>query len=192
MAIAGVLRLTPQLDDALQAVGVLGVAVAAGAATASLHGSGFLAVYLAGLLAADRWSRQDGRRHAVPETLAAASEPILFGLLGAAAAPLVGLDHVWQGIVLTLATLVLVRPLVAIACTAGAGLDRGQRTLVWCGGLKGAVPLLLGALPALEGLTYAAQVAAVVLVATAASIVIQGWMLRAVARRQADPAAGSS
>ena len=53
--------------------------------------------------------------------------------------------------------------------------------LVWCGGLKGAVPLLLATLPALEALDDADRVQGVVLVATAASIVVQGWTLRAVA-----------
>ena len=46
-----------------------------------------LAVYIAGLLVADRWSRQDGRRHAVPEAAAGIAEVALFGLLGASFAP---------------------------------------------------------------------------------------------------------
>ena len=74
-------------------------AVVVGAGTASLHGSGFLAVYIAGLLLSDRWAQQDGRHHAVPEAVAAAAEPILFGLLGAAFAPLVGGIDIWQGFV---------------------------------------------------------------------------------------------
>ena len=186
LAIHAVLRVTPHLDDALQALAVVAVAVAAAALTATLHGSGFLAIYVAGLLVADAWSRQDGRRHAVPEALAATAEPVLFGLLGAAAAPLVGLDDIWVGVAVTLATVALVRPLVVLACTAGTPLDRPQRMLVWCGGLKGAVPLLLGALPALEALDSADRVQGVVLVATATSILVQGWTLRAVARRQAE------
>ena len=44
----------------------------------------------------------------MPEALAATAEPVLFGLLGAAAAPLVGLDDIWVGVALTLATLALV------------------------------------------------------------------------------------
>ena len=86
---------------------------------------------------------------------------------------------------MTLATVVLVRPLVVARLHRRHPLDRPQRTLVWCGGLKGAVPLLLGALPALEALDSADRVQGVVLVATATSIVVQGWTLRAVARRQA-------
>jgi cell volume regulation protein A len=55
--------------------------------------------------------------------------------------------------------------------------------LVSWGGLKGAVPLLLASYPALEALPETARTEAIVLVATAASIVVQGATLRLVARR---------
>ena len=178
-----VLRVTPRLDDGLQAVAVLAVAVLVATGTASVHGSGFLAIYLTGLLVSDRWAREEGRRHAVPESLAAVSEPILFGLLGAAAAPFLSLREAVIGVALTLVTVVAVRPLVVLACAAGSGLGRSDRILVSCGGLKGAVPLLLATYPALEALDVSGEVQAVVLVATSASIVIQGVALRVVATR---------
>jgi cell volume regulation protein A len=174
---------TPRLEQGLQAGAILLGAVAVGSATAVLNGSGFLAVYVAGLLLADRWARQDGHHHAIPEGAAALAEPILFGLLGAAFAPLLGWEALWQGIVLTVVTVILVRPLVASAALAGSGLTAGARALVSWGGLKGAVPLLLAAYPALEGLDEAPTTEAIVLVATAASVVIQGATLHVVARR---------
>lgn len=178
-----ILRVTPRLDDGLQSVAVLGVAALAATGTASLHGSGFLAIYLTGLLVADRWGQEDGRRHAVPESLAALSEPVLFGLLGAAAAPFLSPRDALIGVALTLATVLAVRPLVVLGCAAGAGLGQADRMIVWFGGLKGAVPLLLATYPALEALDTGQQVQAVVLVATAASIVLQGVSLRVVASR---------
>jgi cell volume regulation protein A len=99
-----VFRVTPHLDDGLQALAVVAVAVLVATGTAALHGSGFLAIYLTGLLVSDRWGREDGRRHAAPESLAAVSEPILFGLLGAAAAQFVSPRDAVVGVVLTLAT----------------------------------------------------------------------------------------
>ena len=177
------LRLTPRLENALQGVSLLIGAVIVGAGTASLHGSGFLAVYIVGLVISDAWAKQDTDQHAVPEAMAAIAEPLLFGLLGAAFAAQVGLDHLWQGLVLTLATVFLVRPPVAFACLAGCGLSRPEKVLVSWGGLKGAVPLLLGAYPALEGLSESLDTESIVLVATAASIVVQGATLRMVAAR---------
>jgi potassium/hydrogen antiporter len=176
------LRATPRLDESLQAVVVLVTAVAIGAGTATLHGSGFLAVYAAGLIASDAWAAQGGRHHAVPAAAAAVAEPVLFALLGAAFAATVGWAELAQGLVLAVATAFLVRPLVAAVCTVASGLTRRERVLVSWGGLKGAVPLLLAAYPALESLEYSAETQAIVLVATAASIVVQGATLGAVAR----------
>ena len=187
------LRATPRLDQSLQAGAMLAGAVVIGAGTASLHGSGFLAVYLCGLLLSDAWASQDGPTHAVPEAVAAIAEPILFGLLGAAFAPVLTGGDVWRGILVTLLTMLVVRPLVVVPCLIGTGLGRGETALVVFGGLKGAVPLLLAAFPALESLSEAARTEGIVLVATAASLVLQGASLKAlsgsVARRPGRPAA---
>ena len=191
------LRVTRQLEDGLQAVAVVLGVVLLGAITASLHGSGFLAVYIAGLLLSDAWVRQDGIQHVVPEALSSVAEPLLFATLGAAFAPLVGLDHIGYGVFLMVMTVFVVRPIVASLCLIGSDLPAPDRALVSWGGLKGAVPLLLAAYPALENFDEAGTVAAIVLVATAASLLVQGGTLplvadRAVKRRSANPALGEA
>lgn len=182
----GLLRATPHLDDSLQGIALLVGAIVIGAGTASIHGSGFLAVYITGLVLSDAWARQDSRHHAVPAALAAVAEPLLFGLLGAAFAGVVGLEHLWQGVVLTLLTVFIVRPPIAFACLAGSGCSRPEKALVSWGGLKGAVPLLLAGYPALDGLGEAVATESIVLVATATSILVQGATLRFVAARASD------
>lgn len=177
------LRVTRHVDDGVQAVAIVLGVVLLGAVTASLHGSGFLAVYIAGLLLSDAWARQDGVQHVVPEALSAVAEPLLFATLGAAFAPLVGLEHIGYGIFLMAMTVFAVRPLVAAVCLIGSDLPAPDRALVSWGGLKGAVPLLLAGYPALETFDEAGTVAAIVLVATAASLVVQGGTLPLVADR---------
>jgi cell volume regulation protein A len=175
------LRLTRHVEAGGRAVAVVLAVVLLGAATATVHGSGFLAVYLAGLLMSDAWAGQSRRAIAVPVALSAGAEPLLFAMLGAAFAPFVrGLDLV-AGAVLTLATLFVVRPLVATGCLVRTRLTRRERALVSWGGLKGAVPLLLAAYPALDDFGRSEQVAAVVLVATAVSLAAQGATLPLVA-----------
>lgn len=176
---------TPRLELGLQAIAVLVMVVAVGAGTAAVHGSGFLAVYICGLLVADRWAELEGRHHAIPEAAAAGAEPVLFGLLGAVFASTVSGADVAYGIALTLATVVLVRPLVSTLCLIGVTLTRFERLIVSVGGLKGAVPLLLAAYPALEALEDAPRTESIVLVATAASIVIQGLGLTVLGGRTA-------
>ncbi|MDX6593539.1 MAG: potassium/hydrogen antiporter [Gaiellales bacterium] len=181
------LRATPHLEQGVQAIFVILAALMLGGLTATVDGSGFLAVYLAGLVLSDAWAKQDEMVHAVPEALGAISEPLLFALLGAAFAPLVGPGDVARGIVLTVATVLVVRPIVAASCLTGSGLSRAERALVSWGGLKGAVPLLLAAYPALEGFGEADTVAATVLVATAVSLVLQGVLLPRLAGIAATP-----
>jgi cell volume regulation protein A len=139
-------------------------------------------VYVAGLLVADEWAHQDGRQHAVPEAFAAAGEAILFAALGAAFASVATGEHLWQGVVIALLLALAVRPLVAAPLLVGSGLDHRERVLVSWGGLKGAVPLLLAGYPALDALDGSLTVQGVVLAATAASLVVQGSTLGAVAR----------
>jgi cell volume regulation protein A len=177
------LRATRHLEEGVQAVVVVLGAVLLGALTAMLHGSGFLAVYVAGLLLSDAWTRQDGTQHAIPEALSTVAEPLVFVTLGAAFAPLIGLGDIGRGILLTLITVFALRPLIASVCLIGSRLDASDRALVSWGGLKGAVPLLLAGYPALDDFDGADTVAAIVLVATAASLVVQGGTLPFVADR---------
>ena len=180
------LRATRHLEEGVQAVVVVLGAVLLGALTATLHGSGFLAVYIAGLLLSDTWARQDGTQHAIPEALSTVAEPLVFVTLGAAFAPLIGLGDIGRGILLTLITVFALRPLIASVCLIGSRLDASDRALVSWGGLKGAVPLLLAGYPALDDFDGADTVAAIVLVATAASLVVQGGTLPFVADRAAS------
>lgn len=171
----------PRLDMGLQAGAMAIGALIVGSGTASLHGSGFLAVYISGLILSDRWAERRRPWHAIPEALSGIAEPLVFGLLGAAFAHLVGWDDLWRGLVITLITALIVRPIVAWPCLIGTDLTRRERLLVSWGGLKGAVPLLLAAYPALESIQSAQTSAAIVLVATAASVVVQGATLTLVA-----------
>ena len=168
------LRATRHIEEGVQAVVVVLGAVLLGALTTTLHGSGFLAVYIAGLLLSDASARQDSTQHAIPDALSTVAEPLLFVTLGAAFAPLVGLGDIGRAIVLTLITVFALRPAIASACLIGSRLDASDRALVSWGGLKGAVPLLLAGYPALDDFDGADTVAATVLVVTAASLVVQG------------------
>jgi potassium/hydrogen antiporter len=178
-----ILKATPRLEEALQSIAILVTVVVIGAATASLHGSGFLAVYVAGLLFADRWSGREGTQHAIPAAVSAAAEPVLFGLLGAVYTPRLTGAAILDGVLLTLATVCLVRPAIVLACLSRSRFSRTDKLVVTVGGLKGAVPLLLAGYAALEALPEADRTEAIVLAATATSILAQGWGLTLITRR---------
>jgi cell volume regulation protein A len=82
----------------------------------------------------------------------------------------------WLGAGLAMFALLtfVVRPLVVSTLLAPATLTRAERTFIGGGGLKGAVPVLLAAFVVLDRADDAAKVFAIVFVAVAASILVQG------------------
>ena len=117
-------------------------------ATTLLHGSGFLAVFVAGIIIGQRrapYQREIERFHAA---LAGLAEIVAFVGLGLTIdlAVLARMDVWLPGVILGLALAIIIRPLVVGLCLLPAQLERGERAFVMFAGLKGAVPILLGLL----------------------------------------------
>lgn len=151
-----VLRLLPPWPALLATAGVFGLAHV-------LHGSGYLAVFVAGVLLGDRLPSY--RR--VPFL----AEVAAFAVLG------LTVDLSWDSL---LPGLALAGGLVAVRLVVGwplaLGLTPRERLFVLACGLKGAVPLLLGSM--LPG----QRLYGVVVVAVVASVLVQGALLPRIAR----------
>ena len=79
--------------------------------------------------------------------------------------------------------MLLIRPIVAGPVLLASGLGRaGSIFGVW-GGLKGAVPILLGSLPIADGLAGGDRVFALVGLVVVVSLLVQGTTLGRLARR---------
>src|SRR6187431_2665614 len=158
------------------AVGLVGV-------TALAQGSGFLAVFIAGLVVADTRTPYKSEIERFHGALAVLAEIAVFVVLGL----VVRIDSltldIWvDGIALVLALAVLVRPPIVLAALAPFSFSRGERAFIaWCG-LKGAVPILLAAFAVLQGVEDATTVFYIVFVVVLLSVVGQGtpvpWILR--------------
>jgi potassium/hydrogen antiporter len=163
---------------------VLAVALACGlyGVTALAHGSGFLAVFLAGLVVGDAdlpHKRHVERFHASLASLAEIAVFIGLGLtvrLGALE------GRTWRDAALILLVLALVaRPLVVALCLATSRLRRQERAFIAWSGLKGAVPILLAAFAVTGGVPGAPQVYGIVFVVVLLSVVVQGTLVPFVA-----------
>jgi cell volume regulation protein A len=157
--------------------------------TALLHGSGFLAVFIAGLLAGGTdfvHRRETERFHAALANLA---EIVVFVALGLT----VTLADVWHwnvggyALVLAVVLALVARPVVVLTLLAPARLRWNERVFVTWAGLKGAVPILLAAFALLEGVRDAERVYLMVFVVVMLSVVIQGSLIPTVARRLGIP-----
>jgi len=177
-----VMRRVPLPGEGLHAVRTLvGAGVLFGAATVA-HGSGFLAVFLAGVVLGDERAPYKREIERFQSALASLAEVVAFAYLGLT----VHLDalartDVWvPGLVLGVLLAVLVRPVVGLPLLLGARLARGEQAFVLFAGLKGAVPLLLGSM--LVPLTGGSRLYGVVVVVVLVSVLGQGTLVPTAAR----------
>jgi cell volume regulation protein A len=170
---ARVLRRATFTAESLFPLATIATAFVTFAVADLLHGRGFLAVLVAGLVMGDALHEHRGIRGLVA-LLAAVAEIVMFTLLGLVV--VIGDVVEWfaAGLVLFVLLTVIVRPIVVALLLARVDLTRGERVFIGWGGLKGAVPVLLAALVVLEDAHDAAKVFAVVFVAVAASVLVQG------------------
>jgi cell volume regulation protein A len=147
-----------------------------------LHGSGFLAVFVAGIALGDQHSpykREVERFHAA---LASLGEVVAFAALGLT----VDLDvlartDVWlPGLALGLLLAIVLRPLLVGPLLLRSRLSRGEALFVLLTGLKGAVPLLLGSLLLPE--SHGDRLYGVVVVVVLVSVLLQGGLVPTLAR----------
>jgi cell volume regulation protein A len=148
------------------------------------HGSGFLAVFVAGIVLGDTrapYKREIERFHSA---LASLGEIVAFIVLGLTVdLDVLARSDVWgPGLVLGAALGLVVRPAVVGACLLPSGLARNERVFVMWAGLKGAVPILLGGFLLGARVPDAARLYGIVVVVVAFSVLVQGGTVPAVAR----------
>jgi potassium/hydrogen antiporter len=156
-------------------------AIAFGAADV-VHGSGFLAVYLAGLVIGS--AQTPARRTIVTfhDGMAWLAQLGLFLVLGLLVFPADLVDIAVKGTALALATTVIARPAAAWLATIGAGFSLGERALLGWAGLRGAVPVVLATFAVTEGIAGNKTIFNVVFFVVLLSTVLQGTTIQPLAR----------
>lgn len=159
-------------------------------ATALVGGSGFLAVFILGLLLADATVPYRSEVEGFVSGLSNLAEVAVFLALGLTI-DVGGIPaRDWLGGVLLTAVLVVaIRPPVVFASLASSRLARNEKAFVAFSGLKGAVPILLGAFAILGGVPDAARIYDLVFVVVVLSVGVQGTMVGFVAGRLGIPMA---
>ncbi len=152
-------------------------------------GSGFLAVFVAGIALGDAAMPRKGEIEGFHSSLAGLAEIAVFVALGLTIT--VGdLDTlgIWtDGLAIALILAVLARPLAVFPLLLPARLTLRERIFISWGGLKGAVPILLGALALLASVDGAANLYGIVFIVVVFSVVVQGSSLPYVAKRLRIP-----
>ncbi len=186
--LAAILRRIRLPSASLHPLLALVLAAALYGVTSLLHGSGFLAVFLAGLIVGGGTPRRTSNITSFSSPLASLAEVAVFVALGLTVALSSLSWRTWfEGVVLILALAVVARPITVAVTLAGARFSRAERAFMAWSGLKGAVPILLAAFAVLERVEGAKRIYGVVFVVVLLSVICQGTLVGAVARRLGIP-----
>ena len=156
---------------------------------AVLDGSGFLAVFVAGVMVGDLRAPYKYEVEHVTSALASLGEIVVFVALGLTIdLGSLDLQDIWlDGIIIAAALTFLVRPLVVAAMLSRADLGRGEKVFISWAGMRGAVPILLAAFALLDGAEQAPRIYGIVFVVVMFSVLVQGSLVPRVARLAGVP-----
>ena len=170
-------------DRGLAPILVMALALLIFAVTGTLHGSGFLAVYVAGLVAGNRQLQSKLAIKRFQEGMTWLAQIIMFVMLGLLATPSQFDVIIVPAIILGLFLIFVARPLAVWLCLLPFDYAQNEiKFLAWVG-LRGAVSILLSILPILSGMPLGQAYFNITFIIVLVSLVIQGWTIKPVAKR---------
>jgi potassium/hydrogen antiporter len=149
------------------------------------HGSGFLAVFIAGLAIGDLEVPLRAEIRRFHMALASLAEIVVFVAFGLTIHRLaIFEDNIWlDGLLLAVVLAILARPLALAPLLVPLRMRLGEKLFIAWGGLKGAVPILLASFAILAEVDDARRMYEIVFVVVLLSVVVQGSTLPFAARR---------
>src|SRR3954449_11539260 len=170
----GAMRRLRLASAGLYPVASIAAAALAYGAAASLHGSGFLAVYLCGLALGSVPTPATRTITTFHDGLAWVAQLALFLTLGLLVFPRALGEVAIEGTVLAFVAAVVARPLAAIVVTAFHKFTMAERVVLGWAGLRGGVPVVLAIFPVLADVPDSLNFFNIVFFAVVLSTVLQG------------------
>jgi cell volume regulation protein A len=146
------------------------------------HASGFLAVYLAGIIIGNRPTRAHNSVVTFLDAATWLAQIVMFVLLGLLASPQRLLGSVGASVIVALVLMLVARPLAVLVCLAPFRFNWREKVFIAWTGLRGAVAIFLASIPMLVGLSKAYLYFDVAFVVVVISLLLQGWTLGPAAR----------
>jgi len=145
-------------------------------------GSGFLAVYLAGLWVGNARMRHQVSLRRFSNGVTWLAQIAMFLLLGMLATPSQFAEVAVPAIMLSLILILLARPLAIWICLLPFGFSRREMAFVAWVGLRGATSILLSIVPILGGIVVGQDIFNITFIVVLVSLVVQGWSIKPIAR----------
>lgn len=161
---------------------VLTAAIFVFALANTVGASGFLAVYLAGMVFG--LGRHRARQHIARfhDGLAWLSQIVMFLLLGLLVTPSNLLADLVPALLVAAALILVARPLAVLLCLLPFRFSPSEIAFTGWVGLRGAVPIFLATIPVVARLEDASTYFNVAFVVVIASLIVQGWTILPAAR----------
>lgn len=178
-----VLRRVRLATAGLYPVASLTVAALAYGGADTLHGSGFLAVYLAGLMLGSATIPAERTIVNFHQGVGWLAQVAMFLTLGLLVFPSQLSSVAVKGTVLAIVLVVIARPVAVAVSTLPFAYSWRERALLAWAGLRGAVPVVLATFPVIEHVPHRLQFFNIVFFAVLVSTVLQGSTFETIARR---------
>ncbi|MBS3910598.1 MAG: potassium/proton antiporter [Hydrogenophaga sp.] len=146
-------------------------------------GSGFLAVYIMGVVVGNRARRQVRPSLSAMDGYAWLSQAGMFLLLGLLVTPSGLLRTLWPALGVSLVLMFVARPISVWLCLAPLRFSRREMTFISWVGLRGAVPIVLAVFPLMAGVPGAQTFFNVAFVVVLTSLLLQGSTIAWSAKR---------
>src|SRR6201984_486178 len=144
--------------------------------------SGFLAVYLAGLILGTHRHRATQVINQAFDAFAWLSQIVLFLMLGLLVTPSALVPILGPSLLIAVVLMLVARPVAAALCLLPFRYAALEIAFISWVGLRAAVPIFLAIIPVLAGLPDAAVFFGVAFIVVLISLILQGWTVAAAAR----------
>ena len=171
-----------ELSAGLYPLLALGGGLAIFGGTAVLGGSGFLAAYLAGLIAGNRRLQATQNIRRFHDGFAWLAQITMFVVLGLLVTPSELVPVALEGLLAAAVLILVARPVAVFLCLAPFRFPWREQLFISWVGLRGAVPIILGLFPLLAGIDEAELFFNVAFFVVLVSLVVQGWTIAPAAR----------
>jgi potassium/hydrogen antiporter len=148
-----------------------------------VHASGFLAVYIAGIIVGNRPTRAHNSVVAFLDAATWLAQIVMFVLLGLLVSPHRLGASIGPAVIVALVLMLVARPIAVFLCLAPFRFNWREKVFIAWTGLRGAVAIFLASIPMLVGLSKAYLYFDVAFVVVIISLLLQGWTLGVAARK---------
>ena len=172
-----------RLAEGLYALLIASGGLAVFAATNQLGGSGFLAIYLCGVIVGNHRTRATSHVLNVMDGMAWLAQAGMFLLLGLLVTPSHLVAHAWEALAVALFLTFVARPLVVAVTLKPFRFPNREIAYISWVGLRGAVPIVLAVFPVMAGIPESRLLFDVTFAVVLFSLLVQGATVPWAARR---------